>query len=110
MPEDGITKKELREAYRNYVAWKDIVSHGGPDILSFGLSSVCFWDLERALRFVWPRLTRVRREAFYRVIILDEKQNDARKAMGYSSVVPVQQYVDYVLGQLLQHVRGGDDV
>lgn len=103
----------LREVYRNYLSYRDLVSndgrnhiidHGyfvydedGETVVSKELVSISFWDLHSGLKALSPR----KREAFFYNVILDWKQRDVAEKMGITTV-SVGQYVDAAMLQLCE--------
>lgn len=121
---DGITADQkhlmLREAYRNYLTFRDFVSNTGKDVLEYTVPSevgsdeyevirISFLDLERALK--WYRgevrqkgtvLSKRKEEAFLMHIIYDKSQDEVAKKMGITTV-SVGQYCATALRQLARY-------
>lgn len=93
----------LREVYRHYLEFRDLVAHDGRNhIIEHGYYvydkrgrkrkvniAISFWDLHRGLKELAPR----KREAIFYNVILDLKQKDVAKKMGITTV-SVGQYVE----------------
>jgi DNA-directed RNA polymerase specialized sigma24 family protein len=100
----------LREVFRHYLEFQDLIANGGDHVLehsyySRGLDghpyketiSISFWDLHRGLKELAPR----KREAIFYNVILDQKQKDVAARMGITTV-SVGQYVDAGFRQLVK--------
>ena len=107
----------LREVYRHYLEYRDIVTspehdgnggYGTSDgVIEHGYFvedengkrrvhvTLSFWDLHGALKDLSPR----KREAVFYNVILDKKQKDVAKIMGITTV-SVGQYVEQAMLQL----------
>lgn len=97
----------LREVYRHYVEFKELVANGGNHVIehSYYVDSgtevtkstvaISFWDLHRGLKDLAPR----KREAVYLNVILDQKQKEVAEQMGITTV-SVGQYVEAAMKQL----------
>ena len=127
---DGLTadKKSviLREAYRNYLTWGDLITYGDgntmhvSDILTYRVPkepgseemvdvTISYHDLERALnqfqdtaRRDGTVLSKRKEQAFYLHIIRDMLQRDVADIMGITTV-SVGQYVDDGMKQLCKY-------
>jgi len=129
---DGLTANEkhkiLREAYRNYLTWKDLLTYGGGsehpvsnreelEVLTYSIPvekgsdeyvpiSISFYDLERALKTFNGEmqrdgtiLSKRKEEAFYLNVIRDMLQRDVAEKMGITTV-SVGQYVEQSMRQI----------
>jgi len=138
---DGLTAtdkhKILREAYRNYLSWKDLLIYGGgsdspvkdrealetithtvpkePGSEEYIEISISFYDLERALKSFQGEIQREgtvlskrKEEAFYLNVIRDMLQRDVAQKMGITTV-SVGQYVDQSMLQLVSYYFGEDN-
>ncbi len=108
----------LREVYRHYLEFRDLVSlpehdgqggYGNSDgVIEHGyivededgnrkkvMVTLSFWDLQGALADLSPR----KREAVFYNVILDQKQKDVAAKMGITTV-SVGQYVEQAMIQL----------
>jgi DNA-directed RNA polymerase specialized sigma24 family protein len=108
----------LREVYRHYLEFRDLVSlpehdgqggYGNSDgVIQYGywvepeggdrrrvLVTLSFWDLQGALKNLSPR----KREAVFHNVILDKKQKDVAEIMEITTV-SVGQYVEQAMLQL----------
>ena len=100
----------LREIFRHYLEFQELVANGGDHILEHSYLirskdgqpkketiSISFWDLHRGLKELAPR----KREAIFYNVILDQKQKDVAARMGITTV-SVGQYVDAGFRQLVK--------
>lgn len=102
----------LREVYRHYLEYKDLVSNTGNSVIDHGYFiyeddgetikdkvtiTISFWDLHGGLKLLSDR----KREAVFYNVILDWKQRDVAKRMGITTV-SVGQYVEQGMLQLAQ--------
>lgn len=103
----------LREVYRHYMEFRDLVSqdgrghvieHGyfvygedGTTVTGKEEIIISFWDLYEGLQTLSTR----KREAVFYNVILDWKQRDVADRMGITTV-SVGQYVDQAMQQLAQ--------
>lgn len=87
--------KLLREVYRNYQQFRELVRTSGVDTISHEDFSISFYDLEEGINNLSPR----KKEAFYLNVILDLKQKDVARLMGITTV-SVGQYVEAAMQQL----------
>jgi DNA-directed RNA polymerase specialized sigma24 family protein len=100
----------LREVFRHYLEYRDLVANGGDHVLEHSYYvhgedgeihketlAVSFWDLHRGLKELAPR----KREAIFYNVILDQKQKDVAARMGITTV-SVGQYVDAGMRQLVK--------
>lgn len=117
----------LREVYRHYLTFRDLVSNPEQDgnggyrdssgVLDHGYwveeengdrrkvyVTLSFWDLQDALKDLSPR----KREAVFYNVILDLKQKDAGNIMGITPV-SVGQYVEQAMLQLSETYFAGDE-
>lgn len=107
----------LREVYRHYLEFRDLVAqpehdgqggYGNSDgVIEYGYFvkegdklrrvyvTLSFWDLQGALKDLSPR----KREAVFHNVILDKKQKDVAEIMGITTV-SVGQYVEQAMLQL----------
>lgn len=99
----------LREVYRHYLEYRDLVAHSGNHVIDHGYFiydddgnikdkitlSISFWDLFNGLEKLAPR----KKEAVFYNVILDKKQKDVAKIMGITTV-SVGQYVEHAMLQL----------
>ena len=101
----------LREVYRHYLEFRDLVSqHGGDGVIHHGYFiydedgetikakvniSISFWDLFHGLKELSPR----KREAVFYNVILDKLQREVAEIMGITTV-SVGQYVEQAMIQL----------
>lgn len=102
----------LREVYRHYLTYRDLVSQDGRHhVIEHGYYvedekgnkrkvsiAISFWDLFNGLKQLSPR----KREAVWYNVILDQKQKDVAKRMGITTV-SVGQYVEQACIQLAEH-------
>ena len=111
-------QRVLREVYRHYLEFRDLVSlpehdgqggYGNSDgVIEHGyivededgnrkkvMVTLSFWDLQGALADLSPR----KREAVFYNVILDQKQKDVAAKMGITTV-SVGQYVEQAMIQL----------
>ncbi len=135
---DGLYANEphkiLREAYRHYLSWRDLLIYGGgsdspvknreevetithyvpkePGSDEYVSISISFYDLERALKTYNGELQREgtvlskrKEEAFYLNVLRDMLQRDVAKKMGITTV-SVGQYVDQSMLQLVKYYFG----
>jgi predicted DNA-binding ribbon-helix-helix protein len=127
---DGLYANEphkiLREAYRNYLTFKQFVTDTGRDVLEYRvpkergsdeyvLVSVSFTDLERALKSYNDEMRREgtvlskrKEQAFYLNVIRDMLQRDVAEIMGITTV-SVGQYVEQGMMQLCDYYFGEMD-
>lgn len=118
-PTEPIPKHRiLREVYRHYLEFRQIVSHTGNHVIDHGYFlysepyedddgneqqdivgkvsiSISFWDLFEGLKELSPR----KREAVWYNVILDQKQKDVANKMAITTV-SVGQYVEQAMIQL----------
>lgn len=133
---DGLTiadrHKILREAYRNYLTWQDLlmVNHEETrvaDTLTYRVPkepgsdemipiTVSFYDLERALKQFEEDtkkdgtvLSKRKEQAFYLNVIRDMLQRDVAEIMGITTV-SVGQYVDSGMQQLCDYYFAEMDI
>lgn len=100
----------LREIFRHYPEYRDLVSATGESVIDHGYFvyeedgttikekvavTISFWDLHGGLRFLSKR----KREAVFYNVILDWKQRDVAEKMGITTV-SVGQYVEQACLQL----------
>jgi DNA-directed RNA polymerase specialized sigma24 family protein len=108
----------LREVYRHYLEYRQLVSDTGEHVIEHGyfiygepyededgkerqditgrvLVSISFWDLFTGLDKLAPR----KKEAVFWNVIMDQKQKDVAKRMGITTV-SVGQYVEHAMLQL----------
>lgn len=99
----------LREIYRHYPEYRDLVSATGESVIDHGYFiynddgtvkgkvclSISFWDLHGGLK----ELSKRKREAVFYNVILDWKQKDVAEQMGITTV-SVGQYVEQAMLQL----------
>lgn len=108
----------LREVFRHYLEFRDLVSlpehdgqggYGNSDgVIEHGydvleedgtkrkvMVTLSFWDLQNALADLSPR----KREAVFYNVILDQKQKDVAAKMGITTV-SVGQYVEHAMIQI----------
>jgi DNA-directed RNA polymerase specialized sigma24 family protein len=99
----------LREVYRHYLEFKDLVAHTGDHVIEHGYFiydedgnivdkiavTISFWDLHYGLKELAPR----KKEAVFYNVILDMKQKDVSKIMKIT-MVSVGQYVENAMKQL----------
>ena len=138
---DGLYANErhkiLREAYRNYLSWQDLLIYGGGsdspvknredlETITYNVPkehgsdeyvpiSISFYDLERALKSFNGEvqregtvLSKRKEEAFYLNVLRDMLQRDVADKMGITTV-SVGQYVDQSMLQLVKYYFGEDD-
>jgi DNA-directed RNA polymerase specialized sigma24 family protein len=91
--------KILREAYRHYLTFKDLVSTEDfrLQFLEHKGVKLSFPDLQHALRNT--KLSPRKEQAFYLNVIRDMKQKDVAEEMGITTV-SVGQYVDAAVRQI----------
>lgn len=125
---DGLTASEqhkiLREAYRNYLSWKDLITYeqerNALDVITYSVPkepgsdeyvpvTISFHDLERALksfnnemRTEGTVLSKRKEQAFYLNVIRDMLQRDVAEIMGITTV-SVGQYVEQGMMQLCDY-------
>lgn len=105
----------LREVYRHYLEFRDLVSSTGNHVIEHGYFiknenpgpgepvqervnvSISFWDLFEGLKELSPR----KREAVWYNVILDQKQRDVAQKMSITTV-SVGQYVEQAMIQLAE--------
>lgn len=103
----------LREVYRHYLEFRDLVQQDGRDhvidhgywvydedgetILGKETVSISFWDLHGMLESLSPR----KKEAMFYNVILDMKQQDVADIMGITTV-SVGQYVEQACQQIAE--------
>ena len=126
---DGLTASErhkiLREAYRNYLTFKQFVTDTGKDVLEYQVPKepgsdeyvpvrISFSDLERALKSFNDEmkqegtvLSKRKEQAFYLNVIRDMLQRDVAEIMGITTV-SVGQYVEQGMMQLCGYYFGED--
>ena len=124
---DGLTADKkfliLREAYRNYLTFKQYVMDTGRDVIEYAVPesdesdtvvpiSICFSDLERALKLFKDGtvaentiLSNRKEQAFLLNVILDQRQEDVAEQMGITTV-SVGQYVKQACLQLSEYYFG----
>lgn len=123
---DGLTADQrhliLREAYRNYLTFKQYVSDTGQDVIEYSIPkskasdewisiAISFTDLEGALKAFQDGtkngtvLSRRKEQAFYLNVIQDKKQKDVAEIMNITTV-SVGQYVDQACLQLAKYYFG----
>lgn len=109
----------LREIYRHYLEFRDLVSNTGESVFEHGewirdeegnvigkrIIQVSFWDLHDAL----SKLSARKREAMFYNVILDKKQKDVAEIMGITTV-SVGQYVEQACLQLAEKYFPEDEV
>ena len=138
---DGLYANErhkiLREAYRHYLSWQDLLVYGGgsdapvknreeletlthtvpkePGSDEYVTIQISFYDLERALKSFNGEiqkegtvLSKRKEEAFYLNVIQDMLQRDVADRMGITTV-SVGQYVDQSMLQLVKYYWDEDD-
>lgn len=102
----------LREVYRHYTEYRELVSSTGNSVIEHGYFiyddegevkdkvnvTISFWDLHGGLK----KLSARKREAVFYNVILDWKQRDVAKRMGITTV-SVGQYVEQAMQQLAVH-------
>lgn len=108
----------LREVYRHYTEYRDLVSATGESIIEHGYFiyeddgetikdkiavTISFWDLHGGLK----ELSKRKREAVFYNVILDWKQRDVAKKMGITTV-SVGQYVEQAMLQLSERYFAED--
>lgn len=114
--------KILREAYRNYLSWQDLITNEGTgyDTISYRVPknetsdevvniTLSFTDLERALKkfngelqHQGTVLSKRKEQAFYLNVIRDMLQRDVAEIMGITTV-SVGQYVEQGMQQLCDY-------
>lgn len=134
---DGLTASErhkiLREAYRNYLTWKDLITYNQErntlDTITYSVPeepgsdnivpiTISFYDLERALtqfqdgtKADGTVLSKRKEQAFVLNVIQDMLQRDVAEIMGITTV-SVGQYVEQAVLQLCDYYfaedRNGD--
>lgn len=102
--------KILREVYRHYLEFRDLVSNHGTHVIDHSYViydeegektpekiniTISFWDLYYGLSNLAPR----KREAVFYNVILDKKQKEVAEIMGITTV-SVGQYVEHAMIQL----------
>ena len=101
----------LREIYRHYLEFRDLVSSTGESVFEHGEFlydedgeivgkrhiTISFWDLHNALH----KLSDRKRQAVFYNVILDQKQKDVAKTMKITTV-SVGQYVEQAMIQLAE--------
>lgn len=101
----------LREIYRHYMEFRDLVTATGESVFEHGefiyndegeivgrrLIEISFWDLHNALN----KLSKRKREAVFWNVIMDQKQKDVADRMGITTV-SVGQYVEQAMVQLAE--------
>lgn len=128
---DGLTATELhkilREAYRNYLTWKDLLTYEQQreplDVITYNVPkepgsteyvpvTISFHDLERALKSFNDEmrqegtvLSKRKEQAFYLNVIRDMLQRDVAEIMGITTV-SVGQYVEQGMMQLCDYYFG----
>ncbi len=124
---DGLTADKkfliLREAYRNYLTFKQYVTDTGRDVIEYAVPesedsevwvpiSICFSDLERALKLFKDGtvaentiLSSRKEQAFLLNVIMDQRQEDVAEQMGITTV-SVGQYVKQACLQLSEYYFG----
>lgn len=124
---DGLTADKkfliLREAYRNYLTFKQYVTDTGKDVIEYAVPasedsdvwvpiSICFSDLERALKLFKDGseaentiLSQRKEQAFLLNVIMDQRQEDVAEQMGITTV-SVGQYVKQACIQLSEYYFG----
>lgn len=107
----------LREIYRHYMEFRDLVSASGHSVFEHGefiyneegeitgkaMYTISFWDLHDALN----KLSKRKREAVFYNVILDKKQKDVADLMGITTV-SVGQYVEQAMLQLAERYFADD--
>lgn len=100
----------LRRVYRSFCLFESFVEAGGSSDLVFRdgdeLVELCYWDLKSSMERVLKTCTSRQQEAFTKSLIEGRVLNEVRQEMGYSDVVPVQQYTDVVLGKIQLLLEG----
>jgi hypothetical protein len=133
---DGLTAVEkhkiLREAYRHYIHWQDMITYGDPnsgshvsDVITYVVPkepgstesvavTISFHDLERALKLFKDGteaegtiLSQRKEQAFHLNVIQDMLQRDVAEIMGITTV-SVGQYVEQAVLQLSEYYYGED--
>jgi hypothetical protein len=121
--------KILREAYRNYLTWKDLITYQHEaetlDVISYRVPrneesdemvdvTISFHDLERALNQFNGELqqdgtvlSKRKEQAFYLNVIRDMLQRDVADIMGITTV-SVGQYVEQGMYQLCDYYYAED--
>lgn len=125
---DGLTASErhkiLREAYRNYLTWKDLITYEQErqtlEVITYNVPkepgsdeyvpvTISFHDLERALKQFGDEvkkegtvLSKRKEQAFYLNVIRDMLQRDVAEIMGITTV-SVGQYVEQGMMQLCDY-------
>lgn len=121
--------KILREAYRNYLTWKDLIAYQQEkealDVISYTVPksedtdemvevTISFHDLERALKQYngdlqqeGTVLSKRKEQAFYLNVIRDMLQRDVAEIMGITTV-SVGQYVEQGMFQLCDYYYAED--
>ena len=128
---DGLTlvdrHKILREAYRNYLTWQDLITFEQErepiDTITYNIPrepgsdemipvTISFYDLERALKQFEDDtkkdgtvLSKRKEQAFYLNVIRDMLQRDVAEIMGITTV-SVGQYVEQGMMQLCGYYFG----
>jgi hypothetical protein len=138
---DGLTAQDkhtiLREAYRNYLTWQDLLTYGGGsdspvtdreaiETITYSIPkskgsteyvpiSISFYDLDRALKTFKGEvkrqgtvLSKRKEQAFYLNVIRDMLQRDVADIMGITTV-SVGQYVDQSCIQLAKYYFQDDN-
>lgn len=95
----------LREAYRHYPEWGELIAQGQSDVIEYGGLKLSYWDLRDSLNKLSPR----KREAVFYNVILDWKQKDVAERMGITTV-SVGQYVDNAMLQLAEEYFGEEQL
>ncbi len=95
----------LREAYRHYTEFKELVAGGGSDTIEYNGLTLSFWDMQGSLDQLSPR----KREAVLHNVIYDMKQKDVAAIMNITTV-SVGQYVDNAMLQLAEIHFGKEDL
>lgn len=108
--EENPLHRLLREVYRHYIEFRDLVSLDGRNhVIQHGyfiydedgnikdkrIVEISFWDLHRGVKNLAAR----KKEAFFYNVILDKKQKDVAKIMDITTV-SVGQYVEQAMLQL----------
>lgn len=103
----------LREIYRHYIEYKQLVTSTGEFVIDHGyfvyeddeetikgreIVTISFWDLHNNLN----KLSKRKREAVFYNVILDLKQRDVAEIMGITTV-SVGQYVEQAMLQLAEN-------
>lgn len=126
---DGLTAnvkhKILREAYRNYLSFEQLVADIGKDVIEYAVPEkpgsdkyvpirISFVDLQQALRNFKEDsnnegtvLSKRKEQAFYLNVIQDKLQKDVAQLMDITEV-SVGQYVDQAMLQLCEYYFGND--